>query len=93
MYLIQTHFSHFQVTIFKNITNLATVAGDWYFFGENINFLTVIAVLVMTFGAAMAGANDLEFNYLGYFWMLVNCACTAGITHLYLFSLLDGYLI
>lgn len=32
----------------------------------------------MTVGAVMAGANDLEFSALGYFWMAVNCVFTAS---------------
>lgn len=28
----------------------------------------------------MAGVNDLEFSWIGYFWMIVNCACTAFYT-------------
>ena len=28
-------------------------------------------------GAIFASANDLEFNFLGYFWMTVNCIRTA----------------
>jgi GDP-mannose transporter len=66
------------VTIFKNVTNLVTVFGDWYLFGESISTLTVVAVLIMTIGAIMAGLNDLDFNLRGYIWMIVNCFCTAG---------------
>lgn len=34
----------------------------------------------MTVGAVMAGANDLQFSWTGYTWMLVNCALTAVYT-------------
>ena len=49
-----------------------------YFFGETVTVFTVLSVLVMTLGAVMAGANDLEFNLVGYFFMAINCLCTAG---------------
>lgn len=32
----------------------------------------------MTLGAILSGANDLEFHAVGYFWMILNCICTAG---------------
>lgn len=38
----------------------------------------MISVLVMIVGAVMAGANDLEFSAVGYFWMVMNCVFTAG---------------
>jgi GDP-mannose transporter len=34
----------------------------------------------MTLGAVMAGANDLEFSFVGYMWMGVNCLFTAAYT-------------
>ncbi len=34
----------------------------------------------MTFGALLAGANDLEFHALGYFWMVMNCLFTSCYT-------------
>jgi serine/threonine protein kinase len=54
------------VTIFKNLTNIVTVFGDYYLFGEETSNLVVISVLVMTIGAIMSGVNDLEFSYLGF---------------------------
>merc|ERR1711871_54206 len=68
------------VTIFKNLANIITVSGDYLYFGQEVTVLTVAAVLVMTFGAVMAGFHDIEFNFWGYFWMLINCVCTASYT-------------
>ena len=34
----------------------------------------------MTFGAILAGMNDLEYNLIGYIWMAINCLLTAGYT-------------
>lgn len=34
----------------------------------------------MTVGAVMAGANDLQFSWIGYTWMIVNCVLTAVYT-------------
>eukprot|EP01038_Epipyxis_sp_PR26KG_P008599 gene8599-11619_t len=68
------------VTIFKNLTNLVTVAGDWYLFGEHVSWLTIVSIVVMTFGAVMSGANDLEFTLVGYSWMALNCIFTSSYT-------------
>ncbi len=66
------------VTIFKNLTNIITVFGDYYLFGEKISPIVVISILIMVFGAVMAGFNDIEFNFIGYFWMVINCLFTAS---------------
>ena len=68
------------VQTLKNVANLVTVAGDWYFFGETVSVLSITAIFIMCVGAAFASANDLEFNLIGYFWMFVNCICTASYT-------------
>ena len=34
----------------------------------------------MTFGAIMACVEDLEFSFLGYFWLILNCIMTACYT-------------
>lgn len=68
------------ITVIKNLTNLITVFGDWYLFGERVTYATIACILFMTFGAVMAGHNDLEFNWYGYCWMAVNCVCTSSYT-------------
>eukprot|EP01036_Dinobryon_divergens_P032976 gene32976-42670_t len=65
------------VTIFKNLSNLVTVFGDWYLFGEKVSWVCIIAILVMTVGAILSAANDLEFNLYGYFWICLNCIFTS----------------
>ena len=66
------------VTVCKNLTNLVTIAGDFWFFGEAAGTLTIVAVMVMVFGAMFAGYNDLGFSWVGYFWMVANCLSTSG---------------
>jgi GDP-mannose transporter len=34
----------------------------------------------MTLGAVFAGFNDLEYNFVGYCWMAINCVFTAAYT-------------
>mmetsp|Transcript_46314 Transcript_46314/g.79875 ORF Transcript_46314/g.79875 Transcript_46314/m.79875 type:complete len:358 (-) Transcript_46314:220-1293(-) len=66
------------VTVFKNLTNIIIVGGDWYFHGEQVTFLIVASFAVMLIGAILAAYADVEFNAIGYFWMAANCCCTAG---------------
>jgi len=66
------------VTVFKNLTNIFIVAGDWYYHGEKVTCLIIISFGVMLVGAIMAAWTDIEFNILGYFWMAANCLSTAG---------------
>ena len=66
------------VTIFKNMSNLITVTGDYLIFGQPISWLTIISVLIMVLGAVMSAFNDIEFDSYGYFWMVANCICTAS---------------
>ena len=68
------------VQTFKNLTNIITVFGDWYFFGETVTPLSIISIFIMTIGAVFAGVNDLQFSIVGYFWMTMNCLSTAAYT-------------
>lgn len=50
------------------------------FFQCSVTYLTVAAVAIMTIGAVLAGANDLEFHAVGYMWMILNCCFTSCYT-------------
>ena len=66
------------VTVCKNLTNVVTIAGSALIFGEKIGWLVVFSVAIMVLGAILAGAEDLEFSFLGYAFMGLNCLFTAG---------------
>jgi GDP-mannose transporter len=66
------------VTVFKNVTNVITTAGDAYFFGELPENLVMLAFLVMLSGAVAAAWNDVQISTQGLFWMAGNCFSTAG---------------
>jgi GDP-mannose transporter len=66
------------VTIFKNVTNITTTAGDYVFFGNKPEFLVVVAFGIMLGGAVAAAWNDISISFLGLFWMLLNCLSTSG---------------
>lgn len=66
------------VTIFKNVTNIITTAGDWYCFGSYTEGLVIVAFGIMLTGAIAAAWNDIEVTMVGLFWMALNCITTAG---------------
>jgi GDP-mannose transporter len=66
------------VTIFKNVTNITTTAGDYIFFGNKAEFLVLVAFGIMLGGAVAAAWNDISISYIGLFWMVLNCLATSG---------------
>ena len=72
------HNSVPMVTIFKNVTNIITTFGDWYFFGSNAENLVILAFGIMLTGAVAAAWHDIEVSWVGIFWMVLNCLATSG---------------
>ena len=66
------------VTIFKNVTNIITTFGDYYFFGNSCESLVLLAFGIMLFGAVAAAWNDISVTPVGIFWMALNCLSTSG---------------
>lgn len=76
------------VTVLKNLTNIITAAGDYYFYKRTYNAGVWACMALMVLSAFCGAATDLTFNGRGYFWQLVNCCCTAGYS-LYLRGAMD----
>lgn len=51
-----------QVTVFKNLTNIVIVTGDWWFFNQTASILVMSSMAVMVFGAIVASYHDLHFK-------------------------------
>jgi GDP-mannose transporter len=66
------------VTVFKNVTNILTTAGDCVFFGNKPEGLVIAAFGVMLIGAVAAARNDISATPVGMFWMVANCVTTAS---------------
>lgn len=66
------------VTVFKNVTNILTTAGDYVCFGARPEGLVYVAFGVMLSGAVAAAWNDVEITLVGLFWMAMNCVATCG---------------
>jgi len=72
------HNSVPMVTVFKNVTNIITTAGDYFFFGNKTELLALVAFGVMLSGAIAAAWHDIEISTIGLFWMATNCFSTSG---------------
>ncbi|CAM9926190.1 unnamed protein product [Pylaiella littoralis] len=66
------------VTVFKSLTNLIIVTGDYFWHNQVATPLVLLSLGVMTGGATLASLNDIEFSAWGYFWMSANCFATAS---------------
>ncbi|EFJ42785.1 hypothetical protein VOLCADRAFT_66734 [Volvox carteri f. nagariensis] len=65
-------------TVLKNLSNLLTILGDWYFFDKTYSWQVWACLGLMILSAAMGGWTDLSFSPSGYAWQLVNCVFTAA---------------
>jgi GDP-mannose transporter len=72
------HNSVPMVTIFKNITNIITTIGDYYFFGSSSEALVIVAFGIMLGGAILAAWNDISVSPKGLVWMILNCFSCSG---------------
>ncbi|CAI5743059.1 unnamed protein product [Hyaloperonospora brassicae] len=71
------------VTVFKNVTNIIIVCGEWRFFHERVGRLVIVSLAIMLLGAVMSSYSDVgglatPSSLSGYFWMFLNCLATAG---------------
>lgn len=76
------------VTVLKNITNIFTIGGDYYFYGRVYNMGVWACMALMILSALCGAATDLAFDIRGYFWQLANCGFTAAYS-LYLRGAMD----
>ncbi len=66
------------VTIFKNVSNITTSIGDYYFFGNMPENLVIVAFGIMLSGAIAAAWNDISITPQGLLWMALNCLSSSG---------------
>lgn len=66
------------VTIFKNLTNVLVLTGDYWLFGQKASKGVIGSLVLMVLGAVLSGMSDAKFTFTGYVWMSLNCCTTAG---------------
>lgn len=76
------------LTVLKNLTNLFTIGGDYWFYGRTYGAGIWACMALMALSALCGAATDLSFNAWGYFWQMVNCAFTAAYS-LYMRGAMD----
>ncbi|CAN0181987.1 unnamed protein product, partial [Ectocarpus fasciculatus] len=50
------------VTVFKSLTNIIIVTGDYFWHSQIATPLVLLSLAVMTFGAIFASWSDMEFS-------------------------------
>jgi len=65
------------VIIVKNISNITTAIGDYYFFGNKPEPLVMVAFGIMLIGGGGA-VNDISLSPIGIFAMAGNCLSSSG---------------
>eukprot|EP01012_Entosiphon_sulcatum_P035700 TRINITY_DN4534_c0_g2_i1.p1 TRINITY_DN4534_c0_g2~~TRINITY_DN4534_c0_g2_i1.p1 ORF type:complete len:313 (-),score=65.72 TRINITY_DN4534_c0_g2_i1:55-993(-) len=68
------------VTIFSNVTNLASSVSEYYFLGSRVNTRIVLSLLCILGGAALYGYANVTINPLGVFWIGINIFTGAAYT-------------
>jgi GDP-mannose transporter len=66
------------VTVFKNLSTIAVAIGDSIMLGQEVTPLMYLSSLLMVVGSVVAGWTDLEFDFLGYQWMVLNAIMSAA---------------
>lgn len=75
-------------TVLKNLTNLFTIGGDYFFYGKVYGAAVWSTLGLMALSALCGAFTDLEFTMEGYVWQMVNCLFTAAYS-LYLRGVMD----
>lgn len=66
------------VTVIKAVSTVMTGLGDNLFFGQKLTTGIVSSMVIMVISSFVAGANDLDYNSLGYFWAGLNAISTTA---------------
>jgi len=61
----------------RRLTTFIVIAGQYFILSKTATREEITSVVLMVFGATVAGWGDLEFDLYGYFLTLVNCVVTA----------------
>ncbi|KAK3243877.1 hypothetical protein CYMTET_46492 [Cymbomonas tetramitiformis] len=65
-------------SVLRRITTILVVLGEIALFNKRPSPASGVALLMMTAGAVIAGATDLTYNFLGYFYVSVCVVSTAA---------------
>jgi drug/metabolite transporter (DMT)-like permease len=66
--------------VFRTIVLVSVAVLDWMFFGYKFKTSTFTALVVATVGMALYAVNDINYNFEGYMWLLMNSSVTILLT-------------
>lgn len=55
-----------------------TMYSQWFLLGTETSTRVKLSVWIMVMGASIASLFDMQFNFLGYSLVLLNCVFTSG---------------
>jgi len=64
--------------VFRNLATIAGAVIDWFFFKKEFSRNSILALVMTTIGMLMYAGSDVNYNPVGYFWLLVNGAATVA---------------
>jgi drug/metabolite transporter (DMT)-like permease len=66
--------------VFRTIVLVTVAFLDWMFFGYKFKTTTLVSLVVATIGMVIYAVNDINYNFEGYMWLLVNSSVTCMLT-------------
>ena len=64
-------------TVFKNVTIIFIAVSEHRLFKTKLSVLKWVSFGTIVGSSIVGGYNDLNFNWIGYSWMLLNCISSA----------------
>ena len=62
--------------VFRNISTCIVALIDWLVFKREFTVSAVAALVMTTVGMLVYAWNDINYNFMGYIWLLVNAVVT-----------------
>lgn len=62
--------------VFRNLSTCAVAVIDWACFGKRFSTATASALLLATTGMCIYAGSDVNYDFMGYIWLLVNATAT-----------------
>ena len=71
------------MTVFKNLSNITTTMGDYYFYGQTVNIEIMASLVMLVVGAILTGWSELNLDYNSLIWLSINCiSCSAYLLYI-----------
>lgn len=68
------------LVVFRNLNSIAVALGDKVFLKKHVSSTTFVSLVIIVIGSVVFGYYDLQFDAVGYFWIMVNAVSMSGYT-------------